>query len=130
MPRQHAAHEGGERVDDDPRDPCVFLGNEMRKHVDAQVAVTAARGNRSDQGNPEHEQLDELVRPDEAEAEKDPQDDLGDRQQHQRAEQYDERRVFERSAPAFEAIRQTGRLGQNYMPLGLAAPSPFRKSSM
>jgi hypothetical protein len=67
----------------------VFCGYKMRQHVDAQMPVTAARGNGRNQCYPQDQELDQLVSPDEAEAEKYAHHDLANSQKHKRPEEDD-----------------------------------------
>ena len=85
MPRNNRTNSGCKQIDHDADSADHVVGEKMRKRIDANVAIFTASSHSSHHCEPEHNQPDQFVRPNDAGTEDFPEHDLSDCKQHHAA---------------------------------------------
>src|SRR5690606_33117871 len=104
IPRDGGADGRGERAPDHDHDAPQRRRENAVGELDRDVLAVAARSDRADQREPEHEDPGERIGPDDADREDVAQHDLRAGEQRQRAEAGDEQRVLDATTDAVRAI--------------------------
>src|SRR5690606_13007598 len=104
VPRDDRADRRGGRATHDGGDALQRRRQNAVGDLDRDVLVIAACGDRAEQREPEDEDADQRVAPDDTERENVAQQDLRRREEHQRAEAYHEQCVLDAAADAVGAL--------------------------
>ncbi len=127
LPGYDGAYERREDIDDYPYEVDSPVRQQVRQRVYADVSVVPCRRDRAYHGEPEDDQLDHLVGPEQACFEHFPQDDLADRNENERPEQDDECGILGDAAETLESGNH-GLVARFHSYLA-AAPAASRYSS-
>jgi hypothetical protein len=111
MPGDDSANSRSENIDSDADDIDYSVGKQVCNRVDSDMAIFAAGSDSSHHREPEHDQANKPICPNDACIEYLAKYDLANGEQHQTAQQSNERYILKKATKAVESIKIDSQAG-------------------